>query len=442
MKVVIPYTPRPLWKNAIHPALDKKKRAVLVCHRRFGKTVGSINQLIKMAVLNPLRAPQYAYIAPYRNQAKRIAWEYLKHYTRVIPDVKVNESELYVQLPSRYKDGQGARIYIVGADKPDALRGMYLDGVILDEYAQIKPNLYSEVIAPAVADREGFVWFIGTPKGQNQFYDRYLQALKDERYFTCLYRADETGVFPPEKLEELKRDMTDIEYRQEMLCDFTASASNIVMPIDLVTAAAQRKITQNDVYGMPMVFSLDVARFGDDDSILTMRQGLCTMPQLKWHGLSTMELASVMASYMMKYNPALVIIDGGAMGPGVIDRLRQLGWQNIVEVNFGQKAMDPNRYANARSEMYFLAKEYLLAGGSIPDDSDLKTELTVVEYSFTAAGKIQLQAKEKIKELTGRSPDRADSFVLSFAVPVNAAMLYEQQQRENSNQEYDPYADL
>ena len=442
MKVVIPYTPRPLWKNAIHPALDKKKRAVLVCHRRFGKTVGSINQLIKMAVLNPLRAPQYAYIAPYRNQAKRIAWEYLKHYTRVIPDVKVNESELYVQLPSRYKDGQGARIYIVGADKPDALRGMYLDGVILDEYAQIKPNLYSEVIAPAVADREGFVWFIGTPKGQNQFYDRYLQALKDERYFTCLYRADETGVFPPEKLEELKRDMTDIEYRQEMLCDFTASASNIVMPIDLVTAAAQRKITQNDVYGMPMVFSLDVARFGDDDSILTMRQGLFTMPQLKWHGLSTMELASVMASYMMKYNPALVIIDGGAMGPGVIDRLRQLGWQNIVEVNFGQKATDPNRYANARSEMYFLAKEYLLAGGSIPDDSDLKTELTVVEYSFTAAGKIQLQPKEKIKELTGRSPDRADSFALSFAVPVNAAMLYEQQQRENNNQEYDPYADL
>ena len=109
MKVVIPYTPRPLWKNAIHPALDKKKRAVLVCHRRFGKTVGSINQLIKMAVLNPLRAPQYAYIAPYRNQAKRIAWEYLKHYTRVIPDVKVNESELYVQLPgTRTGRGRGS----------------------------------------------------------------------------------------------------------------------------------------------------------------------------------------------------------------------------------------------------------------------------------------------------------------------------------------------
>ncbi|MBQ9635916.1 MAG: terminase family protein [Acidaminococcaceae bacterium] len=442
MKVIIPYTPRPIWKNAIHPALDKKDRAVLIMHRRFGKTVGSVNQMIKKAVLNPLRAPQYAYIAPFRNQAKRIAWEYLKYYTNVIPGIKRNEADLFVELPSRFKSSPGARIYIIGADKPDALRGMYLDGVILDEYAQIKPSLYGEIITPALADRKGFCWFIGTPKGQNHFYDLYLQALKDERYFTCLYRADETKVFTPEKLEEMKRDMTDIEYRQEMLCDFTASASNIVMTIDLVTEAAQRQLTERDVYGMPVVFGLDVARFGDDDSVLTIRQGLFTRPQLRWHGLDTMELAARMAAKMMEFHPALVIIDGGAMGPGVIDRLRQLGWQNVVEVNFGQAAMDPQRYANARAEMYFLAKKHLEAGGCIPDDSDLKTELTVTEYSFTAAGKIQLQPKAKIKELTGRSPDGADSFCLTFAVPVDAATLYEQQQREIENQEYDPYGDL
>lgn len=440
--IEIPYIPRPICKKAIHPALDKKNRAVLVCHRRFGKTVMGVNHMIKKAVLNPRHSPQYAYIAPYRNQAKRIAWEYLKFYTRVIPDVKVNESELYVQLPSRYKNETGARIYIIGADKPDALRGMYLDGVILDEYAQIKPGLYSEIITPAVADRDGFVWFVGTPKGQNHFYEQYLQAQKDERFYVCCYRADETGVFTPEKLEEMKRDMTDIEFRQEMLCDFTASASNIVMPIDLVSAAAQRELRETDVYGMPIILSLDVARFGDDDSVLTRRQGLWTAPQQRWHGLNTMELAARMAAEIRKYNPALVIIDGGAMGPGVIDRLRQLGFTNIVEVNFGQAAMNPERYANARAEMYFLAKEYLEAGGTIPDDSDLKTELTVTEYSFTAAGKIILQPKAKIKELTGRSPDGADSFVLTFAVPVNAAALYEQQQREINNQEYDPYADL
>ncbi len=441
-KVIIPYRPRPIWKNVIHPALDKKKRAVLVCHRRFGKTVGCINQLIKEAVKNKKRAPQYAYIAPYRNQAKLIAWEYLKYFTSVIPGLKKNESDLFVELPSQYEGSPGARIFIVGADKPDALRGRYMDGVILDEYAQIKPGLYGEVIAPMLADRDGFAYFIGTPKGQNAFYERYLRALKDDRYFTCLYRVDETNILPPEKIEEMKSEMTPEEVRQELYCDFTASTSNVVMPIDLVSAAAQRELTEPDVYGMPIILSLDVARFGDDDSVFTRRQGLWTAPQQRWHGLNTMELAARMAAEIRRYNPALVIIDGGAMGPGVIDRLRQLGFTNIVEVNFGQAAMNPERYANARAEMYFLAKEYLEAGGCIPDDSELKTELTVTEYSFTAAGKIILQPKAKIKELTGRSPDGADSFVLTFAVPVNAAVLYEQQQREINNQEYDPYADL
>ena len=145
MRVEIPYKPRKLWKEVIHPALDQRNRAVLVCHRRFGKTVGAINELIKKAVQNKLRSPQYAYIAPYRNQAKRIAWNYLLYYTGNVPDRKVNSSDLYVELPSRFRNSPGARIYVMGADYPDALRGMYLDGVILDEFAQMRPELYGEV---------------------------------------------------------------------------------------------------------------------------------------------------------------------------------------------------------------------------------------------------------------------------------------------------------
>jgi len=418
--VKIPYLPRTIWKNEIHPALDKKKLAVLVCHRRFGKTVGIVNQMIKMALLNQLRAPQYAYIAPFRNQAKRIAWEYLKYYTRVIPNIRVNESELYVELPTWHPGSPGAKIFIVGADNPDTLRGMYLDGVVLDEYAQIKQNLYGEIIVAAVADRDGFVWFVGTPKGQNHFYEQYLQSLKDDRFYSCCYRADETGIFTPEKLEEMKRDMTDIEYRQEMLCDFTASSSNVVIPIDLVTEAAARNVTPDQVKGLPSVLTVDVARFGDDDSVITFRQGLWMDKPLKLHGLNTMELASRIANIYWQRKPDLLVIDGGAMGAGVIDRLRQMGIP-VIEINFQQRAMDPERYANIRAEMYFNMLEWLQQGGCIPNDPDLKTELTVTEYKFTSAGKIILQPKEEIKELTGRSPDTADSAALTFAVPIQKA---------------------
>ena len=419
MRVEIPYKPRKLWREVIHPALDEKNRAVLVCHRRFGKTVGSLNTLIKKGILNTKRAPQYAYIAPYRNQAKRIAWNYLLYYTANFPDRKVNSSDLYVELPSRYKNSPGARIYVMGADYPDALRGMYLDGVILDEYAQMRPELYGEVIVPALADRNGFAFFIGTPKGQNAFYERYLSAQKDPRYFTCCYRADETGVIPADKLDEMKREMTDTEIRQELLCDFTASAANIVIPIDLVAEAAARNITQDQVEGAISVMGVDVARFGDDDTVITHRQGLCCHPQIKLHGLNTMEVASAVAAHYWKIKPDAIIVDAGAMGAGVIDRLRQMGMPNVFEINFGGSAIDSDRYANIRAEIYFKTLEWLKAGGAIPNDTDLKSELTVTEYKYTSAGKIILQPKEYIKELTGRSPDRADSLALTFAVPVN-----------------------
>jgi len=417
-EVVIPYYPRPIWRDEIHPALEQKKRAVLVCHRRFGKTIGCINELIRKALQNTKLMPKYAYVAPYRNQAKKIAWEWLKFYTGPLPGRKINESELYVELPTQHPGSPGARIQIVGADYPDNLRGDYLDGVVLDEFAQIKKELYGEIVVPMLADRDGFSYIVGTPKGQNQFYEKYLQARKDpDNWYCCLYRADETGVLTPEKIEEMKKEMTPDQIRQELLCDFSASASNVVIPIDLVTAASERKITQDAVRGLPAIMAVDVARFGDDSSVISYRQGLWLDNQTRVQGLNTMELASLVANEYWRRKPDMLVIDGGAMGPGVIDRLRQMGVPTS-EVNFQQRALDPGRYANIRAEMYFKMLEWLQQGGCLPNDTDLKTELTVTEYRFTSNGKIILQPKDEIKELTGRSPDAADSAALTFAVPV------------------------
>lgn len=270
-----PYVPRPIWRDVIHPALENKRLAVLVCHRRFGKTVGCVNELIKKAFENERRAPVYWYLAPYLKQAKRIAWEYLKYYTAGIPGRKVNNSELYVELPGYHVNSPGARIYIMGADYPDSLRGNYLDGIVLDEYAQIKPEIYGEIVKPQLIDRDGFAYFIGTPKGQNQFYEIYNKAQRDQRFLVYRYDVYDSAVLTPEQIKDAQRDMTDIEFRQEMLCDFTASASDVVIPIDIVTEAAARKVSPHDVQGLPMIMALDVARFGDDDSFFTFRQGFC-----------------------------------------------------------------------------------------------------------------------------------------------------------------------
>lgn len=212
---VIPYRPRKLQLQ-IHNGL--KRFNVLVCHRRFGKTVLCINQIIKKALESggpPNR--RYAYIAPLYKQAKATAWDYLKQFTAPIEGRQVNESELRVDLPN------GSRIRLFGADNPDAVRGIYLDGVVLDEYADMHPRLWGEVIRPALADRKGWAIFIGTPRGRNQFFEIYDFAKGDPDWYTAIFRASQTGIIDPGELDALKRQMDPDEYEQELECSFLAA---------------------------------------------------------------------------------------------------------------------------------------------------------------------------------------------------------------------------
>lgn len=421
-KIVIPYRPEGLWKTEIHPQLESHRFSVIVAHRRFGKTVGTANHMIKMAVMNKRRSPQYAYIAPFRNQAKAIAWEYFKFYTNAIPGVSVNESELCIELPTQTKGAAGAKINIIGADHPDRLRGTYWDGVILDEYAQIRPELWNEVISPAISDRKGWAIFIGTPKGQNQFYEMYRKSLKDPSWYSCMYRADESGVFAPggrngpEELERMKGDMSADAVRQELYCDFTASAYNVLITIDLATKAAERNYQPAEIAGAPTVLGVDVARFGNDRSVIFRRKGLVAFEPLIFSDIDNMDLAARVMKEIDSYKPDAIFIDAGR-GEGVIDRCRQMGY-NVIEVNFGGKATEQARYVNKRSEMWDTAKKWLEQGGSIPDIPDLKSELVTPEYDFDAAGRMRLESKERIKERMGASPDIADALALTFAYNV------------------------
>jgi len=417
-EVVFPYTPRPIWEQTIHPALEKYRFSVIVAHRRFGKTVGSINHLIKKATKNKLLSPQYAYIAPFFRQAKMIAWNYLKYYTAVIPNIKVNETNCYVELPSLHGEAPGARIYIVGADKPDALRGTYWDGVILDEYAQIKKELWGEVIRTALSDRKGWAVFIGTPRGQNQFYQLYQQASRDKDWYVCMYRADESNIIDEEELESMKSQMTQAEIRQELYCDFTASAFNVLITIDLATEASKRKKTEADILYAPKIIGVDVARFGDDRSIIQRRQGLNAFPPKILKGIDNMELASLLIAEINEFEPDAVFVDGGR-GEGVIDRCRQLGY-DVIEVPFGGRANKDARYKNKRMEMWDEMRLWLEAGGAIPDLPELKTDLVVPEFSFDSANRMLLESKEKIKERLGKSTDLGDALALTFAHPVSA----------------------
>jgi len=222
------YQPRPL-QHILHSNL--KRFNVLVCHRRFGKTVFSINEMIDKGLSNMYHNPQYAYIAPTYKQAKMIAWEYIQDYTKKLPGYIINKSDLTIIIERQgmkkngkwIKEPDKIKYMLLGADNPDALRGIYLDGCVVDEYAQCDPALWGEIIRPTLVDRLGWVIFIGTPKGQNHFYHRLIKAQENKSWYTIVYKASETGIIPIDELNEMKLDMTPSEYDQELECDFTAA---------------------------------------------------------------------------------------------------------------------------------------------------------------------------------------------------------------------------
>jgi hypothetical protein len=236
-EITIPYAPRPLQRT-IHQALERHRFSVAVCHRRFGKTVLAINQLQKAALLCNKPRPRFAYIAPTYTMGKAIAWDYMRHYAAPIPGVVANISELRVDYPN----GGQCRIY--GADNPDSLRGIYLDGVVLDEYGLMAPNVFSEVIRPLISDRLGWVLFIGTPNGKNQFYDIVQQAQRESDWFFAEYKASQTNLIPASELASARQSMTDDEYAQEFECSFEASVKGAVFAREIIQAREAGRVTR------------------------------------------------------------------------------------------------------------------------------------------------------------------------------------------------------
>lgn len=222
MNIKIPYTPRK-HQSYLHQQINRYRWSVLVCHRRFGKTVCMINHLIRSALMSKLKNPRFAYIAPTFKQAKSIAWDYMKQFTSKIPNTKFNETELRVDLPN------GSRITLLGAENSDGLRGIYLDGCVIDEYANIDGKLFAEIIRPALSDRKGYCVFIGTPAGMNNnFYDLYQHANGAEDWFNYKAKASDTKIVDPEELEKAKEVMGEKKYMQEFECDWIANIEGAI----------------------------------------------------------------------------------------------------------------------------------------------------------------------------------------------------------------------
>jgi phage terminase large subunit len=218
------YRPRP----AFIPFHKRRQRwACLVVHRRGGKTVACIMDLISAALRSTRNDARFAYLAPTYAQAKDSSWEYLKRFTSGIPGVEQRESDLMVRFAN------GSRVRLYGSDNYDRLRGTYADGMVMDEYGDMDPRAWPEVLRPSLADRNGWAVFIGTPKGRNDFHKIHTVAQSDPEWFSLVLRASESGLLPDAELNDMRRMLTDDAYRQEMECSFDAAIRGAIYKREL-----------------------------------------------------------------------------------------------------------------------------------------------------------------------------------------------------------------
>ena len=253
-KVSTGYTPRQ-HQAIVHREL--RRFNVLLCHRRWGKTHFALNEAIDQGLRCSKKNPVIVYIAPTYSQAKRICWDLLKSYLQDIPGATFNEADLRAEI-ARPSARDKVKIILLGAENPAAIRGMYIDLAILDEYSEMHPEVWTSVVRPALSDRQGGAIFLFTPKGKNHSYDLYMMAKDKPDWLVKSFKASETGIVPKSELEAAQAMMSDAEYQQEFEVSFSASLVGAYYGKEMDKAEADGRIC-----AVPYEASMPVSTYWD-----------------------------------------------------------------------------------------------------------------------------------------------------------------------------------
>ncbi len=431
------WDPRPDQMGIWNYLQSGGKRAVIRAHRRFGKDDIALNWSAVSAILQP---GMYWHCLPEYSQGRKAIWDAVDSHTgrrridQAFPHEirrKTRNDEMLLEFASN------STWQVVGSDRYNALVGAGPRGLVLSEAALADPEAW-DYLQPMVEESNGWVIFISTVRGRNWFYQLGEYAKTNPDWYFADITVDHTNVFTKDQLRTIQDQLIArwgdeiglAKYRQEYFNDPDVGSFAAFISSSLVRRGTEYKA--EGYQQEPRVWGLDVARAGEDRSVLIERQGRKARIVQTWHEPDSMRLASFVAMLWQDQKPDMVFVDGGGVGGPVADRLRQLlSPQCIQEVNFGWAATDPTKYDNKRAEMWGRIKDALSLGLELPNDSELIEELSGPEFTFTNKNQILLEKKESMKARGLRSPDKADALALTYAEPVFRRAEYDNQdQRE------------
>jgi hypothetical protein len=331
------------------------------------------------------------------------------------------------------------------ADNPDAFSGLHNYGgriiVITDEASGIADSIFERIDGIMREANTELFWFATSNPTRNtgRFYECFNKFADSWHCFTVDSR--EGGLANRASLDKsISQWGLDSDYvRVRILGEFPNTSMMQLIPVETIVFARKREVQSQS--WEPLVLGVDIARYGNNESVAKFRRGkdARTMPALRWRGFSTVESGSRIASLITTYNPDAVFIDEGGVGGGVVDFVRHLG-HSCVGVNFGGRPSEMpqgTKVANKRAEMYVKYLQWLRDGGCIEDADDLQNQLLTIQYHFTKQDEIILMSKEDMRTLNQDSPDWADAEVLTFAHQVSARG-WKSERGAQVKQDYDP----
>lgn len=428
------------------------QRAACVWHRRAGKDSMGLNLTCREMFK---RVGTYWHLFPEQTQARRAIWNGVdRQGRRILEQVfpgflkvmqnrrphgivkRVSGQEMLIELVN------GSIWQMAGSDNYDSLVGSNPVGVVFSEYSIANPLAW-DYIRPILLENDGWALFIYTPRGRTHGYELFQMALHNEKWIAERLGYKDTGVLSEEDIQsERDAGMSENKIDQEYNCSFEAENEAQLIPTASVVKAKERAVVTD--ISDPMILGVDVARFGDDKSVIYPRRGMDarSMEVQIYEKLDTMTFAGHVAQAIDRYNPDGVFVDVGGIGAGVVDRLVQLGYQQVIGVNFGGEAdrmiQGGTKTSNKRSEMWTSMRDALKDWLAISSSPKLEFELLSPNYTYDPKNAILLESKKDMKKRGIASPDIADALALTFAYPVEARSI-ERQEEQRHDEEYDPF---
>ena len=395
------------WQREFLRILDKHDKVVLLKSRDIGASTVAVLYYTADTIIN---GGDFL-IASYKKESAAFLYENVKVFIKNLPDVLKPVTELIEDTKhGLIIKSSGAHIKAVEMS-PKVGRSFRAIRILASEVAHWKEPRKSWVALTGAGTKGVKICVESTPNPAPEG-ELFEEIYTNPEYYSCEYDWRVSPEHDEEWERKRRSELTDKEFAIEYECDLTKSSEgNNVIPISWVDGAITRIMKPEG----EIVFGVDVARYGDDESVVVIRQGPKVLDIKTFRKIDTMEYAGRIKDLAEKYSPSKIIVDVIGVGSGVYDRLRE---QELpaVEFNSSEKAEDSERFANKRAESYFGLRERFKDGDiDIPNDRILRQQLTRQTYKFNSRGQIQIQSKEEIKKKYGWSPDRADALMMAFA---------------------------